>query len=221
MLDAVVVASSQTFHQRCTSVHAHGRLCSNPWHLELEEASWYLVAIQFFWVSLLCRPAEKVSFVEEGRSLFRPNIKVDMFRSTVPEHPNASSEHVRVSHVMRVHSCQCIANAFGSRPAKAQKFESHCQQIISPADHQLYNSESMAEASAASGHPIGGRRRKAKGPPTQPSLPDLPPLPRGSDSSEELDEEKDAKRLRPTCTTPRSRLQLHYVQERRQPIELM
>ena len=38
----------------------------------------------------------------------------------------------------------------------------------------------------------------------QPRLPDLPPLPRREDSSDELEEEIDAKRLGSTSTTPRS-----------------
>ena len=54
-------------------------------------------------------------------------------------------------------------------------------------------------------HPTGGRRRKTGGPPAQPPLPDLPPLPHGDESSDELDEEKDARRLRSTSTTPRSK----------------
>ena len=43
-----------------------------------------------------------------------------------------------------------------------------------------------------------------KGPASQPQLPDLLPLPLGSDSSDGLEEEKEAKRPRSTSTTPRS-----------------
>ena len=47
----------------------------------------------------------------------------------------------------------------------------------------------MAESSAVN-HPIGGRRRKCKGPAQQPPSPDLPPIPAGDDSSDALEDEK-------------------------------
>ena len=52
-------------------------------------------------------------------------------------------------------------------------------------------------------HPTPGRRRKMKGPASQPALPDLPP-PLEDASSDGFEDEKDAKRPRSTSTTPRS-----------------
>ena len=61
----------------------------------------------------------------------------------------------------------------------------------------------MAESSNQH-HPMGGRRRKTKGPPSQAVLPDLPPRPAVDDSSDDCGEEKEVNRPRSTSTTPGS-----------------
>ena len=61
----------------------------------------------------------------------------------------------------------------------------------------------MAESSILN-HPTGGRRGNVKGPTMHLPLPDLPPLLHRDESSDSLEEEREAERPRSTSTTPRS-----------------
>ena len=62
----------------------------------------------------------------------------------------------------------------------------------------------MAESSTAR-HPTGGRRRKVKGQrPSRAASTARSSMPAEGDSSDELEDEKEAKRPRSTSTTPRS-----------------